>query len=670
MKRQLLSMGTKLILMTEDLEVIKSGDKQAEDGQSIKLISKQPELAKLPKQLGESVAVSSYEAVGDVTSFSPRSHCTTSTESGRSQLQSHLQAAFDASLSNLRNLDHHHETSYLDEKMLGPRTAFTWDEIQSQMSSSNSSQEDEQTGRWSKSQASNEKVGNKSVNFADRTEICQILGTPQVKPGSGQFVLAAGHTKITDGGGDLAEQSKVIECDKTVPFLPVTMEMSGLGSQSILSNTAIEYRKPRQDYNVSLLAELLPDLALEEEDHHHVMLNASKATSPLPPWASPTSSEWSFAGKELEVEQEHNMSILPIEMLGDIHWDQSCWELDSQKHDPEYLFTSVFQECENLEYEETSNTESHCNKKKPLLVPCDIALLPTRNLILVTEPSLNRIGIYNADDLQFRDWCNHPFIYGQKRSKFVHPTNILCSKEDFVFIIEKEQILILDTNLRPHQPPIKGEFTGLVQDNQGDVYTLYQDLKGRTYVKSLRLDTDPRKREIYGKQMFWWAEEFQLSVVETFSEWNSHSKCRFLTSRGTKLYITDVGLSKVYILDIKTNTQSAFGYMGDKECQLKGPTGILPDERGNLLICDSENDWLVVYNQTGKFIKVVESQPKYCNPYGLLRHCDTVVVVYQGRGSLGLADIVRYRTRQLEAEDRNGGDFIEMAKKDQKLCEK
>ena len=63
----------------------------------------------------------------------------------------------------------------------------------------------------------------------------------------------------------------------------------------------------------------------------------------------------------------------------------------------------------------------------------------------------------------------------QQQQRFLYPTNILCTREGFVFIMEKHRLLVLDPQeLRMHQPPIRGNFSGLVQEEGGAVCTLEQ----------------------------------------------------------------------------------------------------------------------------------------------------------------------------------------------------
>ena len=72
---------------------------------------------------------------------------------------------------------------------------------------------------------------------------------------------------------------------------------------------------------------------------------------------------------------------------------------------------------------------------------------------------------------QFR--CSYPPIYGvEQKESFTFPTNILCTKSGFVFIVERDQILILNQELKLAQQPIKGQYAGLAEEEDGSVGTI------------------------------------------------------------------------------------------------------------------------------------------------------------------------------------------------------
>ena len=136
------------------------------------------------------------------------------------------------------------------------------------------------------------------------------------------------------------------------------------------------------------------------------------------------------------------------------------------------------------------------------------------------------------------------------------------------------------------------------------------------------------------------------------------SKVRFLTYSLGTVYITDLGLHKMYMVNIVTREQTATGYMGSKEGQVRRPTGLIGDDLGNILVADSENDRLVVFKKDGHFVKVIGSEVgKFSAPHGLVRQGNTVLVVNMGREGPGC--VVRFRVKQEEQNMGEGRKLLE-----------
>ena len=262
-----------------------------------------------------------------MTTFSPRSQGTTSTLSNPSLLSHQLQKALGAVATERALLPG------LDISLLGPRSGLSLEKMQRSLSSS----EGEKTLETSHGEellldgvAYKSHGANKSVNFAAKTEICQVLATPQVSPGLAsvrplvlsqvmpgacKFRLESGQTKTSDGRTDLsrrllAQQNSSRSGEQTLPLLPSTSLLLPPGHQSLLSSTGLEDRGQQQAYSVNLLSELLPHMNQEEDPH--LLLNASKAPTPNQEWLSPTASEWE--GEDMEL----NLSILPMDMMANV----------------------------------------------------------------------------------------------------------------------------------------------------------------------------------------------------------------------------------------------------------------------------------------------------------------------------------------------------------------
>ena len=93
-----------------------------------------------------------------------------------------------------------------------------------------------------------------------------------------------------------------------------------------------------------------------------------------------------------------------------------------------------------------------------------VAFLAAFNSVLITHPEQNRIGIYDAKDIKFISWLQHPDNrYGYH---FKFPISFLLSNNGHFIILEKNQINILNKNFAPCQKAILGTFLSikLLQD--------------------------------------------------------------------------------------------------------------------------------------------------------------------------------------------------------------
>ena len=142
--------------------------------------------------------------------------------------------------------------------------------------------------------------------------------------------------------------------------------------------------------------------------------------------------------------------------------------------------------------------------------------------------------------------------------------------------------------------------------------------------------------------------QIKLGVIQTFPDWALLSKARFLTFSQERIFITDLGLHKLYTLNLITGEQSVSGYMGSKLGQVKRPTGLVVDDGGNLIVGDSENNRLVVVNKAGQVVKVVphsDSEGLYCFPRDLVRVYNSLLAVYMAGSEGERGVIVRYSVR-------------------------
>jgi len=599
---------------------------------------------------------------GNISTFSPRSQGgTTSTVSNASMLRNAL-ADLDDEDGELplgqatpRQLEEPLEelgkvgsqlgpSSPVGNFSLGAPSNLIIDEVQQSLSSEDRTLEDSLTeGQLAANKSNIINITNKSVNFSSKTEIQEpTTPSPLLRPGGSKFRTVEGATKVNDGkriGIQVKHFAKSETLKESLPSYEVMMaddiHNPGLNIECVNPKEKEECSKLTkllsQDLHIGQLdsqGEEQVSSAIEEswgDDDPHIMLNASKAPTPDQEWTSPTPSEWELSREAL------NVSIMPLELLSEeiSLTEKSCWETSSLE--------SLAKSC--LDFTFTTGLQHEVTVEPEMTVACDIAYLRKRNIFLVTEFKFEGgVGIFSGEDLAFRGWCSYPPIYGVKKKSFTFPTNILCTKSGFVFVVERDQILVLTEELKLAQPPMRGRFSGLTEEDDGSVGTI-QDINGVLKLKRLVFNDNPKEeapiqlqeyqicgglplctRRIFGKASYWFQHkdlDVTISMHKDFSRAHSASKCWFLESSGSELFITDYGLGKVYTVNRDGSAQRAFGYLGSNEGQLRNPAGILLDERGNVMVSDSKNCRLQVFSADGKFVKMAASFTS--KPFGLVR---------------------------------------------------
>ena len=95
------------------------------------------------------------------------------------------------------------------------------------------------------------------------------------------------------------------------------------------------------------------------------------------------------------------------------------------------------------------------------------------------------------------------------------------------------------------------------------------------------------------------------------------SKCRFLNYRHHNIYIVDLGLDKIYKLTVRGSPEaSIIGKTGSGLGELKGPTGLVVDLYGNIIVADSLNHRLQIFNNIGNYVGHVKMDVPVHRPSG------------------------------------------------------
>jgi len=376
------------------------------------------------------------------------------------------------------------------------------------------------------------------------------------------------------------------------------------------------------------------------EDDPHLMLNASKAPSPQSArcWQK-EDSVWDNTDTETAEREPcwSNTSMLPdSHQVGIQDVNQTVWGEEVPYMDDNVDFLTCSIEVENVFKSQKVAESSSRGATYCLESPCSVAYLPTRQFFLVTEPAHHRIGLYEGSGFQFVGWLGYPSREGARR-QYTYPTSVLTLSNGCLALLEKDRLHIFDGEVR-HLQSIRGVFHGLAEGSGGEIYTLSKNKTGEMCLKKVSKDnSDSRSRfKICG--------QIKLSVIQTFNDWKPLSKTRFLTYSNGKVMITDLGLHKLYMIDLVTGEQTASGYMGTKVGQFQRPTGVVADEWGNLVVGDSENNRLVVFNKVRQLVKIVPiHQGLFFFPNDLLRVENSLLVVYMATKDSNQGAVVRYK---------------------------
>ena len=284
----------------------------------------------------------------------------------------------------------------------------------------------------------------------------------------------------------------------------------------------------------------------------------------------------------------------------------------------EFDFKESFEIAEVHESHEVTSS-SRRRTQYCLVSPHSIAY--HQNLILVTEPDMHRVGCFLDNGFRFYCWLSYPKQFAKTRQQYNSPTSILAMTNTCLVLLERDRLHIFASTGVPIQC-IGGEYSGLSEGPQGEIFTLGKNSSGQPVVVKFEKKASSYKA----------TGQIVITIVQEFDNWEKLSKTSCLLYNKGKMYITDEGLHKLYIINLHTMEQVARGYLGSNPGQFKKPTGMLADDLGNILVSDSDNNRFLVFTEEGKFLKVVQQKDvaKLASPQGMIRNNNEVLAVFRG----------------------------------------
>lgn len=150
---------------------------------------------------------------------------------------------------------------------------------------------------------------------------------------------------------------------------------------------------------------------------------------------------------------------------------------------------------------------------------------------------------------------------------------------------------------------ILGMCFGLATDGKGNIYTINTNKRGRPECMTKKGDTDILIISVESGLI---VEQIQL---EDIIEDKKNSQCKFLHCDGVRLYISDLGLNVVYVMELMGENEGvvkSFGKTGKRPGQFKDVAGIAADTDGNVLVVDACNNRIQVFNANRQFLGMVK----------------------------------------------------------------
>merc|ERR1712129_44932 len=95
------------------------------------------------------------------------------------------------------------------------------------------------------------------------------------------------------------------------------------------------------------------------------------------------------------------------------------------------------------------------------------------------------------------------------------------------------------------------------------------------------------------------------------------SACRFLAYSNNKLYVVDLGLDCVYILNKDGTESELFGSRGNKGGEFRDPAGLAVDDFGTMMVVDSRNHRLQLIDNGLSFAGMVKVDKPLARPSGI-----------------------------------------------------
>merc|ERR1740137_93525 len=208
--------------------------------------------------------------------------------------------------------------------------------------------------------------------------------------------------------------------------------------------------------------------------------------------------------------------------------------------------------------------------------------------------------------------------------EFVKPSDILTLASGEVAVRDERGIQLFDGHLQFVQFVAEewiDRCFGLAEDDEGRIITINCNAN---CVESLVKITNSGCTDVFfidvaSNKVIKRIEMVDLieDSVELLKIQPEMSACRFLAYHSNKLYVVDMGLDCVFILNKDGTESELLGSRGNKGGEFRDPAGLVVDEFGTMMVVDSRNHRLQLIADDHAYVGMVKVDIPLARPSGV-----------------------------------------------------
>ena len=239
--------------------------------------------------------------------------------------------------------------------------------------------------------------------------------------------------------------------------------------------------------------------------------------------------------------------------------------------------------------------------------PIGICILPSKQVLVVAstfEIDIKEKGKARGKVKMFAmngTFLKEIFCPEEAGGAFVKPSDMASISDEKFAVRDKSRIMIFDDN---------GDYVQTVPSSGGmECFGLAVDGSCRLACLMVRSSTKQLYIQRYdlkeGKPLD------KIDLVDVLGNNQNKSICRFLTYHSGKFYVTDNGLNKVYVVHVdqeneKEESVSIKEFSKPNDDPFHDPGGVVLDNFGNIIVADSKNHRLCLFNSDHKWIRNIQ----------------------------------------------------------------